>query len=154
MFVYLDGALAYRATTGSPQAPAKAVWQVGGPARHTSVGAGPLVASVDELAIVGRGVSAREAKMLFSAAKRVAPARPRAVLSVSVSGRTARFSGARSTDADGRVVAYEWEFGDGTTARGPSPTRVYERAGTYIVQLRVTDSDGNVHAVSQAVTVR
>jgi len=33
------------------------------------------------------------------------------------------------------VMTYLWEFGDGTTGSGPSPTHVYSRPGTYTVKL-------------------
>jgi len=32
-------------------------------------------------------------------------------------------------------MAYLWEFGDGSTGSGPSPTHVYRRPGRYIVTL-------------------
>jgi len=33
------------------------------------------------------------------------------------------------------VMTYLWEFGDGTTGSGQSPTHVYRRPGRYIVTL-------------------
>ncbi len=48
----------------------------------------------------------------------------------------------RSTDTDGAVTAREWEFGDGTTSREAAPIHRYERAGRFVVTLRVADDDG------------
>ncbi len=49
------------------------------------------------------------------------------------------FDGRASSDSDGDVVAYRWDFGDGETGRGPSPTHVYAAPGTYRVRLEVED---------------
>ncbi|MEM6783979.1 MAG: right-handed parallel beta-helix repeat-containing protein, partial [Bacteroidota bacterium] len=51
------------------------------------------------------------------------------------------------------VVAYAWDFGDGSTASGPAPRRTYDEAGTYEVTLTVTDDDGEENARTAMVTV-
>lgn len=52
------------------------------------------------------------------------------------------FSSAGSSDPDGSIVRYEWTFGDGGTATGPTASRTYTTAGTYTAVLRVTDNLG------------
>ncbi len=52
------------------------------------------------------------------------------------------FSGSRSTDADGFVWTYWWDFGDGTTGSGISVTHTYAGLGPYLVELVVTDNEG------------
>jgi len=52
------------------------------------------------------------------------------------------FDGSRSTDPDGLIVYYSWDFGDGSQAEGPKVTHIYERNGIYIVTLTVVDSFG------------
>jgi PKD repeat protein len=47
-----------------------------------------------------------------------------------------------STDPDGWIVDWSWDFGDGTTGSGETVTHVYELEGTYMVTLTVTDNDG------------
>lgn len=48
----------------------------------------------------------------------------------------------RSTDPDGKIVSWEWEFGDGARALEQSPTHRYAADGTYTVTLTITDNDG------------
>jgi chitodextrinase len=47
-----------------------------------------------------------------------------------------------STDSDGHIVAWSWDFGDGATSVDPSPAHTYTQAGDYTVTLTVTDDDG------------
>jgi len=44
-----------------------------------------------------------------------------------------------SSDPDGAVVSYNWDFGDGTADSGEIATHEYEFPGTYTVSLTVTD---------------
>ncbi|HUW84930.1 MAG TPA: PKD domain-containing protein, partial [Phycisphaerae bacterium] len=55
------------------------------------------------------------------------------------------FSAAASTDADGQISHYYWDFGDGAVEQGPDKVTVdhaYAAGGTYVVRLTVTDNDG------------
>ncbi len=52
------------------------------------------------------------------------------------------FSGAQSSDADGQIVSFAWNFGDGATAEGSSVSHSYAQYGAYQVTLTVTDNDG------------
>ena len=57
-------------------------------------------------------------------------------------GTTIQFTDA-STDEDGTVSEWAWDFGDGTTSTEQNPTHSYEALGTFIVTLTVTDDQGN-----------
>jgi PKD repeat protein len=57
---------------------------------------------------------------------------------------TRTFDGTGSSDPDGNIVSYDWNFGDGNTGTGPSPTHVYDATGAYFVTLTVTDNEGNL----------
>jgi hypothetical protein len=61
-----------------------------------------------------------------------------------------RFDGTQSAGVAGKIVAYEWDFGDGATARSAVETHTYERAGTYTASLTVKDDQGRV-AVDRVV---
>ncbi|MFT3807051.1 MAG: S8 family serine peptidase [Arenimonas sp.] len=77
---------------------------------------------------------------------------PTANFSFGTSGLTANFTDG-STDSDGSIVSRSWTFGDGGTSTATNPSRTYASAGTYDVQLTVTDDDGATHSVTKQVTV-
>ncbi len=56
-------------------------------------------------------------------------------------GRPISFDGTRSFDSDGEIVSYSWDFGDGETGTGPTPSHIYQLVGKYAVTLTVTDND-------------
>lgn len=58
-----------------------------------------------------------------------------------------------STDPDGALASWGWEFGDGNTSAIQNPTHVYAVVGSYEVTLRVVDNEGGLGAIKQTVTV-
>jgi hypothetical protein len=61
-----------------------------------------------------------------------------------------------STTASSLIVPaanYAWNFGDGTTAVGPSVEHTYSAGGTYNVSLTVTDRGGNRATLTQTIVV-
>jgi len=66
---------------------------------------------------------------------------------------TVQFDGTGSTDSDGTIVSYSWNFGDGSTATGPFVSHTFFYPGTYTVTLRVTDNDGASDEATASVTV-
>jgi len=55
-------------------------------------------------------------------------------------GQPIQFNGSGSTDPDGDVLSYAWDFGDGGTGSGVSPTHTYAAANNYLATLTVTDN--------------
>lgn len=70
------------------------------------------------------------------------------------SNYTVQFNGLQSTDEDGMIAQYLWNFGTGVTQEGAVVQYLYEFPGTYTVGLTVTDNDGAMHtsAVNVAIT--
>ncbi|MCX6707558.1 MAG: tandem-95 repeat protein [Candidatus Woesearchaeota archaeon] len=58
-------------------------------------------------------------------------------------GASVSFSGSGS-DADGSIVSYAWDFGDGTNAAGQNVIHTYADNKTYTATLTVTDNEGAV----------
>jgi PKD repeat protein len=58
-----------------------------------------------------------------------------------------------AVDSDGRIMSYQWNFGDNTTGTGATPAHVYTTAGTYTVTLRVTDDSGETSTATKTVKI-
>ncbi len=67
---------------------------------------------------------------------------------------TVSFDATGSSDPDGSITSYEWDFGDGTTATGETVTHEYGAPGTRTVTLTVTDGDGTTNTTTRTVRVR
>ena len=63
------------------------------------------------------------------------------------------FDGTGSSDPDGSIISYDWDFGDGNLGSGVSSSHTYNTAGNYTASLTVTDNEGAVNATSQMITV-
>jgi hypothetical protein len=61
--------------------------------------------------------------------------------------------GGTSTDADGSIVSYQWNFGDGSTGTGSVVQHTYQIAGNYNAVLTVTDNAGATASVTVLVQV-
>jgi PKD repeat protein len=69
--------------------------------------------------------------------------------------RAVSFDGALSSDADGRVRAYRWSFGDGAVGAGRTTTHRYRGTKTrYTVTLVVTDDSGARGSIRRSISVR
>jgi PKD repeat protein len=78
---------------------------------------------------------------------------PSAVFTSTVSNLALSVDGSGSTDADGTIASYAWDFGDGSTGTGKTASHTYAAAGTFAVKLTVTDNAGAPGTVTRSVTV-
>jgi predicted transcriptional regulator len=63
------------------------------------------------------------------------------------------FDGSPSTDIDGYLTEYHWDFGDGTTGYGETLSHVYKENGVYTAKLRVMDDEGGINETTISVDV-
>ncbi|SDI46871.1 Serine protease, subtilisin family [Actinokineospora alba] len=81
------------------------------------------------------------------------PGRPTAAFAgaCSTSNTTCSFDAAGSTDTDGTITGYAWDFGDGTTGTGKTASHTYGKAAYYSVRLTVTDNAGKTNTTRRMV---
>ena len=68
-------------------------------------------------------------------------------------GESVSFSAKASSDQDGYIVSYDWDFGDGDTDTGINVEHTYYRSGHYTATLTVMDNDNLSHSDRMAITV-
>ena len=152
MRLYLDGTL----VGSDPQTGAQnysGYWRVGGDTSWDA--SGPWFSGmIDEAAVYDKALSASTVADHFAAGSLIPPANVNPVARFTATGGelTASFDATTSSDSDGTVTGYSWNFGDGATGSGATPTHAYA-AGTFTVTLTVTDNAGGTDTVSHDVTV-
>jgi PKD repeat protein len=71
---------------------------------------------------------------------------PRAIITIAkttgYAPLTLAFDGSGSTDSDGTISEYLWDFDDGFTSQSASVDHIFSDLGSYTVVLTVTDDDG------------
>jgi PKD repeat protein len=81
---------------------------------------------------------------------------PTAAFTFSCAELECGFDGSGSSDSDGSIVEWAWDFGDGSpvdTTSGAIVSHTYAQAGDYTVVLTVTDDDGATDDATQIVSV-
>jgi len=70
-------------------------------------------------------------------------------------GSSVSLNGTSSNDPDGTIVGWAWNFGDGSTGSGATPSHSYSVPGTYVVKLNVTDNSGStpLSLATQTITI-
>lgn len=71
-----------------------------------------------------------------------------------MAGREVLFSGIRIPGTSQATLAFAWDFGDGTSGTGPTPTHAYRAPGTYAATVLATDGKGAASAATTSVIVR
>ncbi|WMS85920.1 glycosyl hydrolase family 18 protein [Pleionea litopenaei] len=63
------------------------------------------------------------------------------------------FSSAGSSDPDGNIASYQWDFGDGASSSQANPSHIYSQAGDYSVTLTVVDNQGASNLATAVASV-
>jgi PKD repeat protein len=72
-----------------------------------------------------------------------------------LTGETVHFDASESSDEDGEIVSYEWDFDyDGNQAHETTTELIFKEPGEYDVTLTVTDNDGLTDDVTKTIVVR
>jgi PKD repeat protein len=77
---------------------------------------------------------------------------PTASFTATMEGMTVSVDASLSSDPDGVIQSYAWDFGDGSFGTGVKTTHDYTAEGTYTVVLTVTDADLLTDSASEQVT--
>ena len=105
-----------------------------------------LVATDDD------GATATASKIIVVTAAPPPNTSPTAGFSQTCTGLSCTFTDG-STDSDGTVTGWSWNFGDGGSAITRNPSHSYTSGGTYTVSLVATDDDNATASASKAITV-
>ena len=76
---------------------------------------------------------------------------PNASFVSDCTGLTCSFDGTGSTDLDGVVASYTWNFGDGTSGQQSTASHGFSSVGNYNVTLAVADDQGAIHETAAVV---
>ena len=76
---------------------------------------------------------------------------PTARMSVDCQDLVCTMTGDGSSDPEGLLSSYQWDFGDGDTSTQADPNHTFATAGTYTVSLKVTDAGGLSDTMTQTI---
>ena len=71
-----------------------------------------------------------------------------------LNNNSVKLSAASSSDLDGYIATYNWDFGDGFSATGENLTHTYQNAGNYNITLTVRDNAGRPASVAVRVSIK
>ena len=112
-----------------------------------------IAGTLDEVAVYPKVLTEQDVRDHYTAAGRSPLNRPPvAAFTATTDDLKVDLDASASTDPDG-PVSYAWDFGDGATGTGETTSHTYAAAGTYTVQLTVTDGPGLTDSETHDVTV-
>ncbi len=68
-------------------------------------------------------------------------------------GEDITFDASSSSDSDGNIVKYEWDFGKGEIAGEKIIVHRFNREGDYSITLKVTDNESGIGSITKTITV-
>lgn len=156
MSLYIDGVLVAQRTDTTSAAPIQGYWRIGGDnlSGWTSRPLSDYIAAdIDEVAVYPAALGAASVANHYNIGRSGPPANmvPEAAFTAAINNLALTVDGAGSTDSDGTITGYSWNFGDGTNATGITAAHSYDTAGSYTVTLTVTDNAGSTASTSRSV---
>jgi len=154
MRLYIDGALQASNSQTSAQ-PYSGYWHVGRDVTWGGSSSPAFVGTIDEVAVYSQALTAAAVSQHYSLGSTGAPANipPTAAFTASASKLRVSVDGTGSTDPDGTVAGYSWNWGDGTPdSTGPTADHTFQSPGTKTVTLTVTDDRGAIATHVENVT--
>lgn len=73
--------------------------------------------------------------------------------SYSTDGLTVHVDASDSSDPDGSIDVYGWDWGDGTSTTAETASHTYQSEGTYTITLTLRDDDGNEATLAESISV-
>ncbi|MFE4228296.1 PKD domain-containing protein [Arthrobacter sp. NPDC056886] len=110
-----------------------------------------MVGSVDEVAIYPVQLTSSDVQWHYNLGS--GNKAPVASFTSACTAFSCALDGSASADSDGTISELAWDFGDGQTAVGATPSHTYATAGTFQVRLTVTDNLGSSTTLTQPVSV-
>lgn len=154
MKLYVDGELDQANAVAGGRRIGEGRWGLGGHRNPRESAGRALAVSIDEVAVYPRALRGDEVRRHFVAGGgRLANRLPDVEFASRSDGLTVAFDATGSADPDGDLTAYAWDFGDGDSGEGKSPSHTYRSGGEYTVRLNVTDDSGGVSSLARTVSV-
>ncbi len=151
MALYVDGTWIASIHGTAPVNPYSGFWQVGGD--RSWIASLHLQAAIGDVAIYPTALTGVQVASHFIAARAVNQP-PSSSFGAQVTGSDANFDASASSDPNGAISSYAWNFGDGSApATTVTTTHTYASAGTYRVTLKVTDNQGATTSSTQILEV-
>ena len=158
MFLYVDGVRAAFRTDVTTARVFDGYWRIGSDLVGTwpsQPASGSLQGDIDEVALYPAALGLQQVQSHYRASGRsldVPATPPTAAFTSTVNFLTVSADASGSSDPNGPISSYAWDFGDGTSGTGVTVQHAYAAPGTYTVRLTVQDDTGNRATTSRAVT--